>query len=132
MCRWLSQARQEFTQGSEEHLTVRGADCADLVQEGLHTLEQEMNAHVEQLRQTKVAALPFCMSTTSSHSRPSHVFQLTVTITVPAGTYKTNAMVAAVCVVQLVALGALVAAPYSLLHSGSIHLTCHAQAWASQ
>ena len=54
MCRWLSQARQEFTQGAQEHLTVTGVDCTDLVQEGLNTLKQEMNAHVEQLRQTKV------------------------------------------------------------------------------
>ena len=54
MCRWLSQARQEFTQGAEQHLAVKGVECADLVQEGLHSLEQEMESWVEQLRQSKV------------------------------------------------------------------------------
>lgn len=54
MCSWLGQARREFTQGAQEHLMVTGVDCADLVQEGLQALEQEMNSWVEQLRQTKV------------------------------------------------------------------------------
>lgn len=33
---------------------VTGVDCTDLLQEGLQALEHEMNAWVEQLRQTKV------------------------------------------------------------------------------
>lgn len=52
--RWLSQARQEFTQGAQEHLVVTGVECDDLVQEGLQALDQEMQAWVEQLRQNKV------------------------------------------------------------------------------
>ena len=52
--RWLSQARQEFTQGAQEHLMVSDVECDDLVQEGLQALDQEMQAWVEQLRQNKV------------------------------------------------------------------------------
>ena len=58
-CRWLSQAKQEFTQGTQEHLTVRGIDCDDLIQEGLQALVQDMEAWVEQLRQAKVC-VPCC------------------------------------------------------------------------
>lgn len=52
--RWRNQAKQEFTQGTKEHLTVKGIDCNDSIQEGLETLVKEMDAWVEQLRQTKI------------------------------------------------------------------------------
>ncbi|KAL3156977.1 hypothetical protein ABBQ38_001233 [Trebouxia sp. C0009 RCD-2024] len=52
--RWLTQARQEFTQGAQEHLMVKAADCDDLIRDGLQALNQEMEAWVEQLRQTKI------------------------------------------------------------------------------
>ena len=56
MPRWSSQAQQEFTQGTHDHLTVKAVDCEDLIQEGLEALMQEVHSWVEHLRQDKVPA----------------------------------------------------------------------------
>jgi len=61
--RWSSQAKQEFTQGTHDHLTVQGVDCEDLIQEGLETLMQEVNSWVEHLRQDKVLASDYVVAT---------------------------------------------------------------------
>ena len=61
--RWSSQAKQEFTQGTHDHLTVQGVDCEDLTQEGLETLMQEVNSWVEHLRQDKVLASDYVVAT---------------------------------------------------------------------
>ncbi|DBA68461.1 hypothetical protein WJX79_008695 [Trebouxia sp. C0005] len=52
--RWSSQAEQEFRQGTHDHLTVKGVDCEDLIQEGLEALMQEVHSWVEHLRQDKI------------------------------------------------------------------------------
>lgn len=61
--RWSNQAKQEFTQGTHDHLTVQGVDCEDLIQEGLETLMQEVNSWVEHLRQDKVLASDYVVAT---------------------------------------------------------------------
>lgn len=74
MCRWRNQAKQEFTQGTKEHLTVKGIDCNDSIQEGLETLVKEMDAWVEQLRQTKVhgfASLCECQAEQAGDDSPA-------------------------------------------------------------
>ncbi len=61
--RWSSQAKQEFTQGTHDHLTVKGVDCEDLIQEGLEALMQEVHSWVEHLRQDKVSASDHVVAT---------------------------------------------------------------------
>lgn len=54
LCRLQSQAHQEFLTGTQEHLHVEGIDDQELVQEALRSLESELKAWIEQLRQAKV------------------------------------------------------------------------------
>lgn len=53
-CRLQAQAHQEFLTGTQEHLHVEGMDDQDLVHEALQSLESEIKAWIEQLRQAKV------------------------------------------------------------------------------
>ena len=53
-CRLQAQAHQEFLTGTQKHLHVEGIDDQDLVQEALQSLESEIKAWIEQLRQAKV------------------------------------------------------------------------------
>lgn len=53
-CRLQAQAHQELITGTQEHLHVRDVDDQELIQAALKSLESEIKAWIEQLRQAKV------------------------------------------------------------------------------